>query len=54
MLIAIFVFCLYHPSACLGRDGGKGKIIGKGGESVDSEEPATKMRRSRRSSGRGH
>ncbi|KAK5652746.1 hypothetical protein OQA88_9599 [Cercophora sp. LCS_1] len=40
MLIAISVFCVWHPSAYLGRDGAKSRIIAKGGESGDSEELA--------------
>jgi len=46
MLIAIAIFCFSHPSACLGRDGGKSKILGKAGEGIDSEEAATELRRS--------
>ncbi|KAK0641058.1 RTA1 like protein-domain-containing protein [Cercophora newfieldiana] len=50
MLIAIGIFCFFHPSACLGRDGGKSKILGKAGESIDSEEAATELRPSHGSS----
>ncbi|GAB1315715.1 hypothetical protein MFIFM68171_05925 [Madurella fahalii] len=28
MLVATGVFCIWHPGACLGRDGGKGVAIG--------------------------
>ncbi|KAH6845697.1 RTA1 like protein-domain-containing protein [Chaetomium sp. MPI-CAGE-AT-0009] len=39
MLVAIGVFCVFHPSAYLGRDGASGKA----GESGDSEEAATEL-----------
>jgi hypothetical protein len=53
MLIAIGVFCVWHPSAYLGRDGAKARIRGKAGEAVDSEEGATELRSSYRSSRQG-
>lgn len=54
MLVAIGIFCIYHPSACLGRDGGKSRFRGKI-EGGDSEEGmATELRSSRRSSRRKH
>ena len=53
MLIAIGVFCVWHPSAYLGRDGGRARIRGKAGEAGDSEEAATELRSSYRSSRQG-
>ncbi|KAK1759565.1 RTA1 like protein-domain-containing protein [Echria macrotheca] len=49
MLIAIGIFCFYHPSAYLGRDGAKSRIVGKTGYSGDSEASAVELGRSRRS-----
>ncbi len=43
MLIAIGVFCVFHPSAYLGRDGAKSRIRGKGAEAGDSEGMATEL-----------
>ncbi|KAK3299541.1 RTA1 like protein-domain-containing protein [Chaetomium fimeti] len=40
MLIAIGVFCVFHPSAYLGRDGASRKV----GEPGDSEQAATELR----------
>jgi hypothetical protein len=48
MLIAIGVFCFFHPSTYLGRDGASQKV----GEVGDSEEVATELRTSY-DSGRG-
>jgi hypothetical protein len=52
MLVAIGVFCVWHPSACLGRDGAKARIRGKTGEIGDSEEGVTEMQSSRKSRSR--
>ncbi|KAG7294588.1 hypothetical protein NEMBOFW57_004664 [Staphylotrichum longicolle] len=52
MLVAIGVFCVWHPSACLGRDGAKARIRGKAAEMVDSEEGVTEMQSSRSSRSR--
>ncbi len=41
MLIAILIFCIYHPSAYLGRDGGKSLFGKKDQEGGDSEELTT-------------
>jgi hypothetical protein len=46
MIIAIGVFCVWHPSAYLGSDGGKSRIRGKTGKIGDSEEGATELRSS--------
>ena len=43
MVFAIGVFCVFNPSAYLGRDGAKSRIRTKGVETADSEE-ATEMR----------
>ena len=53
MLIAIAVFCVYHPSAYLGKYGAKNAILGKGNEAGDSEEAAIEMSR-KRGIGRRH
>lgn len=47
MLVAIGVFCVFHPSAYPGHDGGKAAIGkgNKGGEGGDSEELSMGMSR---------
>ncbi len=42
MLVAIGVFCVFHPSACLGRDGGKARIRSKEADSEGASELQTR------------
>ena len=48
MLVAIIVFCFSHPGAYLGRGGWERRTGGKGGESGESEEMASRPRHGRR------
>ncbi|WQF83866.1 Putative RTA-like protein [Colletotrichum destructivum] len=47
MLIAIGVFCVWHPSEYLGRDDAKGRFA-KGGEGVREVDEAVTDRDTRR------